>query len=316
MVSVLHSIAQPLSIYANNKRPTSHILIIDVASPLLKELVNHASNTLIRCAHSLSGRTDEDLALLTLYRHIIEMTDGAEVLISKACATPAIPLVRSSFEALLSIEYILEDRENYLQRSLSWLVGYAHQRLDFYERLDPSTGKGKEFTARAENDFIMQRFKVPDLIDVPSAITILKSFLAKEHIQPIQEAWVSQRLRNWYQLFDGPPNLYELSDYLRRGGQYDHLYRHWSRVSHAHDLPGFLARDADGDATIGPLRQSNELQDLASFAASHMLGATIKVVNKARPDEDLSIWYKREIMENYCYLTGIKSDHDLQFFSR
>ena len=44
----------------------------------------------------------------------MEMTDGIEVLISQACVVPAIPLLRSSFEALISMEYILEKEEQIL----------------------------------------------------------------------------------------------------------------------------------------------------------------------------------------------------------
>ncbi|MCA1554180.1 MAG: DUF5677 domain-containing protein [Chloroflexi bacterium] len=76
-----------------------------------------------------------------LYLHIIEMTDGIEALIAESCPIPAIPLVRSSFEARLSIEYIL--KADYQRRSLAWLLVYAHYRLNGYESLDPSTDRGQ-----------------------------------------------------------------------------------------------------------------------------------------------------------------------------
>jgi len=116
--------------------------IISIASPLLQELVNYATNALARCANAKNRKVDEDLAILVLYRHIIELTDGIEVLVSESSPVPAIPLVRSSFEALLAMEYILENGQEYERRSLSWLVGYVHKRLDLYDRLDPSTQKG------------------------------------------------------------------------------------------------------------------------------------------------------------------------------
>ena len=62
--------------------------IIELASPLMQELVNYATNVLARCATSrtLSGREDEDVAALALYRHVIELTDGIEVLLSRSCS--------------------------------------------------------------------------------------------------------------------------------------------------------------------------------------------------------------------------------------
>src|SRR4030042_254458 len=60
-----------------------------------------------------------------------------------SCVNPAVPLVRSSFEAVLAMEYILE--ADYRRRAFAWMVGYAHARLHSYERFDPSTTKGKGF---------------------------------------------------------------------------------------------------------------------------------------------------------------------------
>ena len=117
--------------------------IIGIASPLLQELVNYSTNVFRRCETSTTGNENEDVAVLMLYLHIIEIVDGIEVLISQSCPAPAEPLVRSAFEALLSIEYILE--ADYVQRSLSWLSIYAHNRLKFYESLDPANPKGQDF---------------------------------------------------------------------------------------------------------------------------------------------------------------------------
>ena len=79
--------------------------VISIASPLLQELVNYSTNAFARCATSTTGKENEDLATLLLYLHIIEMIDGVEVLLSQSCAIPAIPLVRSSFEALIRDNY-------------------------------------------------------------------------------------------------------------------------------------------------------------------------------------------------------------------
>ena len=59
-----------------------------IAQPLLKELVNYASNVIIRCANSSKHEINEDVSMLCLFRHIIEMTDGIEVLIGESCVNP------------------------------------------------------------------------------------------------------------------------------------------------------------------------------------------------------------------------------------
>jgi len=188
--------------------------VIEIASPLLRELVNYASSALLRCATSTSGKVDNDIATLALYRHIIEMTDGIEVLLSQACSNPVVPLLRSSFEAVLSIEYILETEEDYVHRSLSWLVGYVHKRLDMYERLEFSTSKGKEFRNAIADDKMLPHLKLPSTFAAAAgqARTNLKPMLTKPHIKAIQEEYCRfARRPNWYRLFGGPANLRELT---------------------------------------------------------------------------------------------------------
>ena len=60
--------------------------LIDAATPLLRELVNHACWALRRCtvaSYNLGGE-NEDLAPFVLYRHLIELIDGVETLFRSA----------------------------------------------------------------------------------------------------------------------------------------------------------------------------------------------------------------------------------------
>lgn len=280
--------------------------LIDIASPLLQELVNFGTNALVRCLSSASGGIDEDLAPFALFRHIIEMTDGIEVLLSQSCSVPAIPALRSSFEALLSLEYILEDQSVYAQRSLAWLVGYVHQRIDMYQCLDPATNKGAEFKRLFDSDEVASRISLPAASHAQRAESNLRAFLARSHIQPIEAEYLSYRRRpNWYHLFGGPRHLRELAKYLSRGAQYEILYRHWSRTAHSQDLLQFIGqRDEQNQAAIGRLRQPQQINQTASFAASFMLGAIRLTVSTFRPGEDLSRWYTREVRDRYLTMTG------------
>jgi hypothetical protein len=282
--------------------------IIELVSPLLCELVNFGTNALARCATStsVSGKVDEDVAILALYRHIIEMTDGIQVLLAQSCPNPVIPLLRSSFEALLSMEYILESDKDYTRRSLAWLVGYAHKRIDIYERLDPSTNKGKESKRLFDSDSITARIHLPSVSDVQKAKASLQSFLAKPHIQPIEIEYSKSNGPKWYQLFGGPANLRTLAERLKRGGQYETLYRQWSTTAHAQDFLPFMAKTDTGEQTINRLRSSSMIGEIASFASTFILAATRHIVQKLHPGEDPAPWYRREIRERYRSIAGIE----------
>lgn len=283
--------------------------IIDIASPLLQELVNFATNALARCATSqdLSGKEDEDVAVLALYRHITELTDGIEVLLSQSCAMAAIPVLRSSFETLLAMEYILENESIYVQRSLAWMLGYAHRRIDMYERLDPSTSKGQGTKRLFDEDKIMASM-LKTLLPVEEAQKAkarLQTMLTKPHFQPIETEYNSHKKPEWYRLFDGPNNLRELAVRLRRGGLYEILYRQWSTTAHAQDLLPFMDRTLKGAPTIKRLRDTGRIREIASFAAGFILRATMLILKKLRSGEDITPWYKREVRELYRSLSGM-----------
>src|SRR3972149_1714156 len=79
--------------------------IIDVVSPLLRELVNHGTSVFRRCQTEPRGDDrEEDVPPLFLYYHILEMSDGIETLCASSCVNSAVPLVRSNFEALMQLE--------------------------------------------------------------------------------------------------------------------------------------------------------------------------------------------------------------------
>src|SRR3990172_9897823 len=80
--------------------------VIEIASPLLREVTNYATNVLDKCQTSKKADKEEAFPLLALYAHIIQMADSTEVLISSGCGMPANLSLRSAFEARLSIKYL------------------------------------------------------------------------------------------------------------------------------------------------------------------------------------------------------------------
>jgi hypothetical protein len=274
--------------------------IISVASPLLQELVNHATNALLRCGMSASGQVDVDLAALALYRHIIEMTDGIEVLISQCCPTPTIPLLRSSFESLLSLEYLFEKPETYETRALCWFVSYARQRLASYERLDHTTAKGQQAEKCYKDDLVQINFQVIPPAVVQKAADNMRALLDKPHLKPIVLEDARSKNGPWYHLFGGPSNLERLAKYLKRSSLYDLLYRPWSRFVHAQDLQPFLTSTRKGPPfSVGQLRNSVQLKQVAGLTAWCQLSSTRLMIKWFRPGENLRQWYIDEVQDAY-----------------
>jgi len=290
---------------------TSAREIIDIASPLLQEIVNYATNAFQRCQTSSTGKPDEDLPILASYLHVIEMTDGIEVLISQSCPVPAIPLLRSSFEALVTIDYILE--AEYQQGSFAWLVQYVHTRLKEYEMLDTSRKSGQDFLATLATDEIGDYMKLPPMPDLPQAIENLESLLSQPNYQTVESEYqrlkrANHRKPEWYSLFGGPRNLRELSRHVGRGAQYDFLYRYWSQITHAGDLSRFLTRTSEGSPAFKPIRNPADIKDFSIVTAYFVLDATRKVLGKFRPGEERNFrkWYIQEIRGRFLTLVELR----------
>ena len=284
--------------------------IIEIASPLLQEEINYATNVFQRCQDSAANvAADEHLPVFASYYHVIGMTDGIEVLISQSCAVPAIPLLRSSFEALLTIEYILEG--DYQQRAFAWLVCYVHNRLGQYEMLDPSRQKGKEFLVTFAADSVSKYMKLPSFPNLSQVIQNLKSLLNNPNYQFADYEYqriksIRKRKPNWYSIFGGPSNLRDLAKHLNWGAQYDILYRSWSSIAHADDLSQFITQTKRGSSAFHPIRNHEELKLFSVIASSFILHATMKMIGKFRSGENASLgrWYVREARKRHLALTN------------
>lgn len=272
-----------------------------LVSPLLQELVNQSTNAVVRCSVSSTHGVNVDIPPIMLYLHIIELTDAIEVLFSRSCVQPSVLLLRSVFEALLQLEYMLSD--DFPRRSLSWLVCDVHQRVQQYELLDSTTQRGREFEVSMGNDEVFRSLDFTQYAgESRRSIERITGFLQREEIVPIENEYermctLLRRPPAPYALFDGPRDIRSLAQALSRPAQYDSLYRFWSRAVHGGDWRRFAAgRDDAGRVEIWPLRNPAEIRNFALIASHFVMEATRLVVNKYRPGEDLRLWFEREIM--------------------
>jgi len=272
---------------------------------LLQEVVNFGTNAFVRCLSNAEGEENIHLAPFALYRHILELTDGTEILVSNASPNASIPLLRSSFEALLALEFILEDNEHYELRSLSWLAGYVRRTIQIYSSLLPQTIEGEKFLRAIEEDKDVRTFPLPPEDEVSKAIQNLNHLLSREQFRAIVSEYDLQKRKrpkqepHWYSLFGGPKTLYELADHLQRPAQYDGLYRQWSMSTHANDFRPFIANAKSGQRAIRGLRDLVGTYQVTTFAVTFIIEATRLLINKFHPGETWGNWYSREVRDAY-----------------
>jgi hypothetical protein len=278
--------------------------ITEIASPLLQELVNWGITAFRRCeveaaqwAADKKTEPNEDAAALLLYRHIIEMVDGIEVLVVRSCGTAAIPLVRSEFEASISLSYILSDDAAYVQRSLSWLVSEVHAGIKEGRTLEPGTPSGQQYAQRYADEFGRVIPSTPNA-GIAAEIQKKEQALQGAQLAPIEAEYQrmkkGERVPEWFSLFGGPRNRRELAEQLGRGTEYQLLYGDWSGLGHANEVHRYLSIEK-GQQMHEPVRRPTELKQISLFAAVWLLRASRQMVDKFRRDENMTPWYEREV---------------------
>lgn len=293
--------------------------LTDLGSPLLHELVNHACWVARRCEVEAAehGEPNEHLAAFTLYRQITEMTDGAEVLLSSSCGTAAIPVVRSEFEAAISLAYLLQSRDVYRQRALSWVCIDAHRQIEARELLSPAEPRGRDYIELYERENAAVMDAPHDRSPNPAMaaeIQYLNDWLAGPQMAPIEAEY--QRLRStrrgkpeWFALFGGPANRADLATAVANGALYRLLYGDWSAIAHAGSPSRYLT-ETDGRPAFESLRTPRDIKELWMISALLLLMSTRRMVDWYRGGEPTLLnWYAREVQPLWQRLADI----DLQF---
>ena len=285
--------------------------ITELATPLLQELVNSGLMIFRRCENEAArtGKENEDVAAMALYRHVIEMVDAIEVLVANSCGTAAIPVLRSAFEGTLGLLHLLSDDAKYVDRALSWLVADIHVGIKAREILEPGTPKGKEYAQLYAKEFGRIIKPIPNAALV-AEIQQLEQHLQRPQFAPIEAEY--QRTRktlhrnpDWFSLYGGPENRAELAESLGKGAMYRLLYGDWSTLSHGNDLRRYLSNES-GRPAYDAVRRPHALQSISQLSALLLIMASRTMIQKFRKGEELEPWYTREVRSLLDQLSALK----------
>lgn len=226
-----------------------------------------------------------------LARHICEALDGVAALTAAGCAEPCKPLMRSAFEAMLGIQYILEKDEE--RRGLAYQVAHAHRKMKLYRRLDPSDNAGKELAKVLANDPVATGItkNLPPQFNMPNLVANFEGMLRKPEYAPLDAEWARMKRNKktdpaWHSLFGGPADVRTLAIALNHAGMYEFLYRHWSNSVHAGDCFENLSPGPAGVVKIKPIRHPEGLQLVVSLAVSFVLAVSNALLKRyGKPEE-------------------------------
>lgn len=277
----------------------SALPLLEIGSPLLVELLNHASNAFVRVQHHVGDEPDIDLAPLSLYRHVMEMVDVVEVATSQGCAVGCVPAVRSAFEASLSLEFLLQ--RDFEIRARAWIFHAIRSDVVAMTRFDRATdeGRGLVDAYRAEFGSEPGGAMTPEMEEQRDGLLRVLAEPRFDDARARYDALIEQRRRPgsiwWFQLTDlAPSSIRNLATSLEHLAQYDILYTHWSKIAHAAGFRTLLR-----DTAFLPIRAPHELQNVLSMASGLQIRATQLLIDHYRHGESLQAWYVREVQEPF-----------------
>jgi len=284
--------------------------VIDIASPTLREAVNFATNLYPRINSSKKGKKEEAFPLLALFLHVIQSIDTVEVLVSQSCGTPANLILRSAFEAKLSIEYICESKS--ARRSAAWAVKHILQEIDYYKNYNPDNPKGVQFRETWDESNWGQFVSPSPRAEASKAIENLEQKLKSPQYKDVYRDYQlmiksPHKLPEWYSIDKGPKNLWDLSRHLKQGVEYEMFYAAWSKQSHATDTHHLTLPMPDGPNILGLLRSPLDLVNVSTGGLVIMLNTIQLMIRKFRPNEMTNFlnWHQKEVFDKQIQLAEL-----------
>ncbi len=285
----------------------------------LDQTVNFGTHLLSWQLDSLEqadGNADCHIPVLMLLRHALQLIDAISIMTRKSCIDASKVNVRAFFEAVLSVEYILQEDSE--RRGMCFMTCHFHDRIAAYETSDPNTQRGKQYRAKAARDsyagpkFIKLIQEPPDVKD---KVKGFRNVLEREEYRPFEAEY--KRLRKgpkrksgcakskgpppWYSFFGGPRNIEELAGRLDHPTLYEEFYRGYSAVTHGTGTGiitgNIMHGDNKGETAIIQIRSPKDTHQVVTFSLTLSLILYRLVITKYAPGkiQDLRDWYSSEI---------------------
>lgn len=226
--------------------------------------------------------------ILAVCRNLIERIDGVSVLARSGSAQNGYPLLRTAFETLLGLQYMLE--RDTINRALAYQVRHAHRSIAFATQLDPTTPEGRELRASVANEEFRHVLTDTDA-EADKEIAHWAPMLNSADFQAVEDAWQTStkgkrtKLVEWYSLFGGPTKFKALAEHLNQKVAWNILYTMWSDVTHGTDAFNHVGKAREpGAVNLRPARNPEGIEKVCGFAVLFATQAAIAILSSFAPD--------------------------------
>jgi hypothetical protein len=200
---------------------------------------------------------------------------------------------------MLAAEYALGDPGQRHSRARAYLYCESSKMLSFLRSRLPETEQGKRCKALATRDaFGSALLASPPEPRITADIEAIEKSMASSGMkciasEAIRLAKSGRKNPAWYEFFDGPRNVEQLSNRVGYPLCYEVLYRLWSQDAHATSAVRSVVRIGDGKVEVRGLRHPvnlNEVKTTAFTLGKELFGA-IRQLLPGQTDLDFAKWY-------------------------
>lgn len=248
----------------------------------LSGLINEATWIFSRVWESNAGDLTAEIVLLIL-RHIMEMADAVHILLLQSATRPAQVQLRSMFEGMLYLEFILEADSD--RRARAYMVGSRLHYLRFAKRLLKGSEARKQFLKEVETDPLVSDEMLATWISDSVEVEAAEAYLEGDELGDVYAAFPRKKV-HWYQALEGKPSdLRALAIHLNKGAQYI-LIDGWSRAVHPDTIPAQIDTSDDPNSRrVRTFRDGGDMSNTATAAARILRLSVEMVLKRFRPTE-------------------------------
>jgi hypothetical protein len=272
--------------------------ILSKYSEFLEEIVNYGSHIMTwRPNDYMKG--EQALIIPLFLRNYLSYVDACSILIKSSSIEPCNGLLRTSFENLLYILYLIQDTSG--NRALGYIVWNAFERSKLLNKVD---GKSDAYLRQVEmykKDELLKDERPPIFKDIEKRKEInqrhinlkLYSEIVKEYDRTIKKN--KSKSIPWYSLFDGPLKIRDLSERLKLELYYEILYKSWSSSTHGTSvIDGIVTGDENRIAQINQIRLPFDAESVTGLCITLSSILFSRIIKAKMPDRENAFkqWYK------------------------
>lgn len=198
---------------------------------LLTDLVNYGSNLIVRAYDSSKRDIDDVMITAVLLKHIVQMLDGVQLLISAGNAHAATLQARSAFEAYLYMLWIMKGDS--IRKSRYYYVFEIRKQRKWALRATPNTKEREKFMETYKEFDFAQAVNWDKLAEMAKTnLLAIDSVLSQPTLKSINDMIEKTKQNDWYKAL-GMQSIKQIAIEVNELAVYDLYYTKFSDVMHA-----------------------------------------------------------------------------------